>query len=110
RLARAFSARSTAPRWRTGSAVRSPPPSSPPPRAPTCCASTTLPRRPRRQGSRARSSGSFGAMDEPNGNGIESRVEVELRGISIYTHHGVSDAEQEIGQRLEFDISFEVPD
>jgi dihydroneopterin aldolase len=49
-------------------------------------------------------------MDEPNGNGIESRVEVDLRGISIYTHHGVSDAEQEVGQRLEFDLSFEVPD
>jgi dihydroneopterin aldolase len=32
-----------------------------------------------------------------------------LRGLSIYTHHGVSDAEQEIGQRLEFDISFDVP-
>jgi 7,8-dihydroneopterin aldolase/epimerase/oxygenase len=47
---------------------------------------------------------------DPNGNGIESRVEVELRGLSIYTHHGVSDAEQEIGQRLEFDISFDVPD
>ena len=49
-------------------------------------------------------------MDEPSGNGIESRVEVDLRGISIYTHHGVSDAEQEIGQRLEFDVSFDVPD
>jgi 7,8-dihydroneopterin aldolase/epimerase/oxygenase len=49
-------------------------------------------------------------MDEPSGNGIESRVEVDLRGISIYTHHGVSDAEQEVGQRLEFDISFDVPD
>jgi 7,8-dihydroneopterin aldolase/epimerase/oxygenase len=49
-------------------------------------------------------------MDEPDGNGIESRVEVDLRGISIYTHHGVSDAEQEVGQRLEFDISFDVPD
>jgi dihydroneopterin aldolase len=49
-------------------------------------------------------------MDEPNGNGIESRVEVELRGISIYTHHGVSDAEQEVGQRLEFDLTFDVPD
>jgi len=49
-------------------------------------------------------------MEEPSGNGIESRVEVELRGLSIYTHHGVSDAEQEIGQRLEFDISFDVPD
>ncbi len=49
-------------------------------------------------------------MDAPNGNGIESRVEVDLRGISIYTHHGVSDAEQEVGQRLEFDLSFDVPD
>lgn len=49
-------------------------------------------------------------MDEPNGNGIESRVEVDLRGISIYTHHGVSDAEQEVGQRLEFDLTFDVPD
>ncbi len=47
---------------------------------------------------------------DPNGNGVESRVEVDLRGLSIYTHHGVSDAEQEIGQRLEFDISFDVPD
>lgn len=50
------------------------------------------------------------SMDEPSGNGIESRVEVDLRGISIYTHHGVSDAEQEVGQRLEFDLSFDVPD
>ena len=50
------------------------------------------------------------SMEEPNGNGIESRVEVDLRGISIYTHHGVSDAEQEVGQRLEFDLSFDVPD
>jgi dihydroneopterin aldolase len=49
-------------------------------------------------------------MDEPENNGIESRVEVDLRGISIYTHHGVSDAEQEVGQRLEFDLSFDVPD
>jgi dihydroneopterin aldolase len=47
---------------------------------------------------------------EPEGNGIESSVEVELRGLSIYTHHGVSDAEREIGQRLEFDVSFDVPD
>jgi 7,8-dihydroneopterin aldolase/epimerase/oxygenase len=49
-------------------------------------------------------------MDEPNGNGIESRVEIDLRALSIYTHHGVSDAEQEVGQRLEFDLSFDVPD
>ena len=47
---------------------------------------------------------------ESHDNGIESSVEIELRGLSIYTHHGVSDAEREIGQRLEFDVSFDVPD
>jgi 7,8-dihydroneopterin aldolase/epimerase/oxygenase len=36
-------------------------------------------------------------------------VEVEIRGLSIYTHHGVTDAEQEIGQRLLLDVSFDVP-
>jgi 7,8-dihydroneopterin aldolase/epimerase/oxygenase len=41
---------------------------------------------------------------------VESSVEVELRGLSIYTHHGVSDAEREIGQRLELDLDFDVPD
>src|SRR3954465_11918626 len=46
---------------------------------------------------------------EAHGNGVESSAEIELRGLSIYTHHGVSEAEQEGGQRLEFDISFDVP-
>jgi dihydroneopterin aldolase len=41
--------------------------------------------------------------------GTESSVQVELRGLSIYTHHGVTDAEQEVGQRLEFDLTFDVP-
>lgn len=40
----------------------------------------------------------------------EHTVEVELRGLSIYTHHGATDAEQQVGQRLEFDVSFDVPD
>src|SRR4051812_38003981 len=44
-------------------------------------------------------------MDEPH-----ASVEVEIRGLSIYTHHGVTDAEQEVGQRLEFDLTFDVPD
>ena len=43
-------------------------------------------------------------------NGPDSSVEVELRGLSIYTRHGVTDAEQEVGQRLEFDVSFELPE
>ena len=47
---------------------------------------------------------------EAHGDGADHSVEVELRGLSIYTHHGVSEAEREIGQRLEFDVSFEVPD
>ena len=47
---------------------------------------------------------------ERHGDSNESSVEVALRGLSIYTHHGVTDAEQEVGQRLEFDLSFDVPD
>lgn len=35
-------------------------------------------------------------------------VTVEISGLSIFTHHGVSDAEQLTGQRLVFDVSFEV--
>lgn len=46
---------------------------------------------------------------EAGGNGSDSTVEVELRELSVYTHHGVTDAEQEVGQRLEFDVSFDVP-
>ena len=47
---------------------------------------------------------------ESHRNGPDTSVEVELRGLSIYTHHGVSEAEREVGQRLEFDVSFDVPD
>src|SRR3954462_8334697 len=47
---------------------------------------------------------------EAHGNGLESSVEGELRSLSIYTHHGVTEAEQEVGQRLEFDVTFDVPD
>jgi 7,8-dihydroneopterin aldolase/epimerase/oxygenase len=47
---------------------------------------------------------------EAHDDSATSTVEVELRGLSIYTHHGVTDAEQEVGQRLEFDLSFDVPD
>jgi 7,8-dihydroneopterin aldolase/epimerase/oxygenase len=47
---------------------------------------------------------------EAHDTGPSSTVEVEIRGLSIYTHHGVTDAEQEVGQRLEFDVSLDVPD
>lgn len=35
-------------------------------------------------------------------------VTVEIVGLSLYTHHGVGDAEREVGQRLVFDLSFEL--
>jgi 7,8-dihydroneopterin aldolase/epimerase/oxygenase len=35
-------------------------------------------------------------------------VTIEISGLSIYTRHGVSEAEREIGQRLVFDVSFEL--
>src|SRR3954470_4426383 len=42
--------------------------------------------------------------------GNNPSVDVEVRGLSIYTHHGVTEAERETGQRLEIDVSFDVPD
>lgn len=44
--------------------------------------------------------------DEP----AEPAVTVEVRGLSLYTHHGVDAAEREVGQRLLFDLSFELYD
>jgi 7,8-dihydroneopterin aldolase/epimerase/oxygenase len=40
----------------------------------------------------------------------DAYVTVEISGLSLFTHHGVTDAEQEAGQRLVFDVSFEVED
>ena len=37
-------------------------------------------------------------------------VAIEISGLSLYTRHGVSEAERELGQRLVFDISFELDD
>ena len=35
---------------------------------------------------------------------------VEISGLSLFTHHGVTDAEQQTGQRMVFDVSFDVED
>ena len=35
-------------------------------------------------------------------------VTVEIRGLSLYTHHGVTAAEREVGQRLLIDLRLEV--
>jgi dihydroneopterin aldolase len=37
-------------------------------------------------------------------------VSIEIAGLSLYTRHGVSEAERELGQRLVFDVSFELYD
>ena len=35
-------------------------------------------------------------------------VTVKISGLSLYTHHGVSDAEREVGQRLVLDLRLDV--
>ncbi len=37
-------------------------------------------------------------------------VTVEITGLSLYTHHGVSDAEREVGQRLVLDLRLDIGD
>ena len=48
--------------------------------------------------------------DEDEDEGFEPAVTIEITGLSLYTHHGVEPAEREVGQRLIFDLSFEVTD
>jgi 7,8-dihydroneopterin aldolase/epimerase/oxygenase len=50
----------------------------------------------------------FDAADEDDDGPAEPTVTVEITGLSLYTHHGVEAAEREVGQRLVFDLSFEV--
>src|ERR1019366_8203156 len=40
--------------------------------------------------------------------GIQTVVTIEISGLSLYTHIGVSAAEREVGQRLLFDIRIDV--
>ena len=35
-------------------------------------------------------------------------VTIEITGLSLYTHHGVSDAEREVGQRLVLDLRLDI--
>jgi dihydroneopterin aldolase len=43
--------------------------------------------------------------DEPS---ESPSVTIEVSGLSLYTRHGVSEAERELGQRLVFDVEFEL--
>jgi len=42
--------------------------------------------------------------------GDEPSVTIEITGLSLYTRHGASEAERELGQRLVFDVTFELDD
>jgi dihydroneopterin aldolase len=39
---------------------------------------------------------------------LTSGITIEIRGLSLYTHHGVTAAEREVGQRLLIDLTLEV--
>ena len=45
--------------------------------------------------------------DDEDDEGFET-VTIEISGLSLYTHHGVSEAEREIGQRLLLDLRLDV--
>jgi dihydroneopterin aldolase len=49
-------------------------------------------------------------LEDDDGDLLEPAVTVEIAGLSLYTRHGVSEAERELGQRLLIDVSFELSD
>ena len=51
----------------------------------------------------------LGDEEDLEGEEAERRtsVAIEVSGLSLYTHHGVSEAEREIGQRLTIDLTLE---
>jgi dihydroneopterin aldolase len=46
--------------------------------------------------------------DDEDGGAPQTEVTIEVTGLSLYTHHGVTAAEQEVGQRLVLDLRMEV--
>jgi 7,8-dihydroneopterin aldolase/epimerase/oxygenase len=48
-----------------------------------------------------------GGLDDEREETGES-VTIEITGLSLYTHHGVSDAEREVGQRLVLDLRLDL--
>jgi 7,8-dihydroneopterin aldolase/epimerase/oxygenase len=49
-------------------------------------------------------------LGEEEDEASEPEVTIEISGLQLYTHHGVTAAEQEIGQRLVFDLRLDVGD
>ncbi len=50
----------------------------------------------------------YDGLNDDDDEGPEVGVTVEIVGLSLYTHHGVSAAEREIGQRIVIDARFDV--
>jgi dihydroneopterin aldolase len=48
--------------------------------------------------------------DDGDEHEVQTSVTVEVNGLSLYTHHGVTAAEREVGQRLILDIRLELGD
>jgi 7,8-dihydroneopterin aldolase/epimerase/oxygenase len=46
--------------------------------------------------------------DDDDREAPQTEVTIEVTGLSLYTHHGVTAAEQEVGQRLVLDLRMEV--
>ena len=49
-----------------------------------------------------------GPFDDDEESGAETVVTIEISGLSLYTHHGVTEAEREVGQRLLIDLRLDV--
>jgi dihydroneopterin aldolase len=47
-------------------------------------------------------------VDDNDDEGSEPEVTIEISGLSLFTHVGVSDAEREVGQRLILDLRLDV--
>ena len=47
-------------------------------------------------------------LDDDDEEPSEPLVTIEIVGLSLYTHHGVEQAERTVGQRLVFDLSFDL--
>jgi dihydroneopterin aldolase len=46
--------------------------------------------------------------DEDRDEDAAEAVTIEINGLSLYTHHGVTEAEREVGQRLVIDLRLDV--
>jgi dihydroneopterin aldolase len=46
--------------------------------------------------------------DGVDGEEAAESVTIEINGLSLYTHHGVSEAEREVGQRLVLDLRLDI--